>query len=89
MTLDPLTHLVFVIWLLCWTIIGTVFWVTFHENPPSPGWCAFLVAFGGPCVWALAARKGLAALRRRILAHWGMENWTCCGGCSHDHSDRA
>jgi len=85
--MTPYTSFILILFAIAWSIVGATFWSAFRQEQPTQGWVTFLVCFGGQCVWTLAVWHGLLYLRRRVLAHFGVEGYHC--GCSDCHGQRA
>ncbi len=45
--------------LIAWSIIGTQMVLELYESTLPVKWKAFLIGFGGPCVWGCAAYRWL------------------------------
>jgi hypothetical protein len=60
---------------------------------PKPGWAdLLLLVLGGPVVWVISAWRGLQNLRDRVLGHYGVAGYQCCGGrssCRHNPHQRS
>lgn len=61
------TALVLSLTAIAWCIWGIWVWSEIEKEASGCGWKIFLFTMAGPCVWAIGALRGLAAIKHNIL----------------------
>lgn len=77
---DPFTHLVLLLGAIAWCCWGVMLVLTLYHDAPTWRWKAFLITAGGPAVWGVALYRGAKLLRHRVMHHYGVAGYSCCGG---------